>query len=85
MSETQFAIQQIVQLEEALKPALRLAKGAHLATMRASERIGEQHHTGAAHSCLALMEVSVRALNQANDAARYSRHSLEYPSTKEAP
>lgn len=78
-SAVDMANQDIARLEEALKPVLKLASIAHSSAMRASERIGEINETGAAHACLALMEISMRALNQANDAARYSRHTLTYP------
>lgn len=70
---------QITQLEAALQSAISLARSVHIMAMRASEELGHKHNTGATHACLALVECSVRALNQANDAARYSRHSLEYP------
>jgi hypothetical protein len=33
---------------------------------------------GESHPALGLMEVSVRALSQANDAARYARHAIDY-------
>lgn len=79
MSDIKRAKDAIKRLEDALIPAQKLARIAHHSVMRASEAIGEQNDTGAAHSCLALMELAVRALNQANDAARYSRNSMEYP------
>ena len=78
-SAVELAIRDIARLEEVLKPALQLARIAHSSAMRASEALGEQSGTGAAHACLALMEVAMRSLNQANDTARYSRHSMTYP------
>ena len=78
-SAVELAIRDIARLEEALKPALQLARIAHSSAMRASEALGERSGTGAAHACLALMEVATRSLSQANDAARYSRHSMTYP------
>lgn len=82
-SAVEMAKRDITRLEEALKPALQLARIAHSSAMRASEELGKRSGTGAAHSCLALMEAAMRALNQGNDAARYSRHSMEYPSNAE--
>lgn len=82
-SAVEMAIRDIARLEEALKPVLKLAELTHSSVMRASERIGVINETGAAHACLGLMEVSVRALRQANDAARYSRHSMQYPPNAE--
>lgn len=75
-SEVEHAGIIITRLEKALKPVLELARHAHITAMRASEALGEQNGTGAAHACLALMEVSLRALSQGNDAARYARHAM---------
>lgn len=57
--------------EKAIQSALETARSAHRVAMlkRGWER-------GEAHPSLALMEVCVRSLVQANDAARYARHSL---------
>ena len=82
MTEIEIARMDIERLEAALKPVLDIARAAHQSSMRASEALGERNETGAAHACLGLMEVSWRALNQANDAARYSRHALSYPTQK---
>lgn len=84
-SSVEIAIRDIARLEEALKPVLNLARLTHSSVMRASERIGVVNETGASHACLGLMEISLRALNQANDAARYSRHSMQYPPTHTQP
>lgn len=78
-SAVEIATMDITRLEKALEPALKLADAAHRSCMRASEELGERNHTGAAHACLGLLEMAVRSLRQANDASRYSRHSLEYP------
>lgn len=78
-SAVEFARREIVRLETMLEPALEQARRAHRAAMGASEALGIDSETGASHACLGLMEVSVRALSQANDAARYSRHAMTYP------
>jgi len=69
----------IARVEAALVPVIELMRLAHDSTMRASHEIGEAVGTGSAHACLGLMEVAVRSLHAANDAARYARHSLRYP------
>lgn len=78
-SAVELAIRDIVRLEEALKRVLPLARIAHHSAMRASEEIGEKHHTGACHACVALMGIAARSLNEGNDAARFARHAITYP------
>lgn len=79
------AIRDIERLEAALKPASALAFIAWHSAMAASEELGNLNGTGAGHACLALMEVAQRAINQGNDAARYSRHAMEYPPNNDSP
>ena len=39
---------------------------------------------GPAPACVGLMEIAVRALNQANDSARYARHEMRNREDSEA-
>ena len=39
---------------------------------------------GPAPACVGLMEIAVRALNQANDSARYARHAMRNREDSEA-
>jgi len=78
-SAVEIAAGDIAKVEQALAPAVELMRLAHSSTMRASHDLGEAAGTGAAHACLGLMEVAMRSLHAANDAARYARHSLRYP------
>lgn len=61
--------QDIYEAETALKHAQELIRRAHNSTMR-------HFSDGPAHPSIALMELSVRAVGQANDAARYARQAL---------
>lgn len=61
----------IYDFEQSLVDALKLVRLAHSNVSRTFEGDG-----GGAHPSLGLMEISQRALNQANDAARYARHAL---------
>ena len=81
-SAVECAAADIARLEQALAPTVELMRLAHNSTMRASHELGEAADTGAAHACLGLMEVALRSLHAANDAARYARHSLRYPTNK---
>jgi hypothetical protein len=81
-SAVECAAADIARLEQALAPTVELMRLAHNSTMRASHELGEAADTGAAHACLGLMEVAMRSLHAANDAARYARHSLRYPPNK---
>lgn len=69
--KTRIASDAINALEHSLEDALKLVRYARSAVSRTFEGDG-----GGAHPSLALMEISLRALNQANDAARYARHAL---------
>jgi hypothetical protein len=83
-SAVECAAGDIARLEQALAPTVELMRLAHNSTTRASHELGESAGTGAAHACLGLMEVAMRSLHAANDAARYARHSLRYPSNNAA-
>lgn len=61
----------IYDFEQSLVDAIKLVRLAHSSVSRTFEGDG-----GSAHPSLGLMEISQRALNQANDAARYARHAL---------
>ena len=58
----------IKRLEKAFKKVQELAHRAHTDAMGLTD--------GPAPPSLALMDLAVRSLNQANDAARYARHAL---------
>jgi len=62
----------IYRLEQVLESAIKLAEIAR-------SSVGRTLSDGPSHPSLALMDLSVRALRQANDAARWSRHALRIP------
>lgn len=62
----------IASLEAAINQVIKQARLVHNRTMREQEDIHPS-------SPLALMELSVRSLSQADDAARYARHALGGP------
>lgn len=64
--------EEIVVLEESIKVALSQALSVRSRVMREQEDIHPS-------SPIALMELSVRSLGHANDAARYARHALGGP------
>lgn len=61
--------QDIVELEEAIKTLKEKARLVHHRMMR-------EFPDGEAKPFLGLMELAIRSIAQANDAARYSRHAL---------
>lgn len=69
--KTQSASAAIYEFEQSLVGALKLVRLAHSSVSRTFEGDG-----GDAHPSLGLMEISQRALRQADDAARYARHAL---------
>lgn len=66
-------ISDIKQSEEALIKAVVLLRTAHRSVM------GLTQHGGFAHPGLALIELSLRAASQSNDAARYARQTFTNP------
>lgn len=69
--KTHSAAAAIHEFEQSLVDALKLVRLAHSSVSRTFEGDG-----GGAHPSLGLMEISQRALHQADDAARYARHAL---------
>lgn len=70
-SKTKSASAAIYEFEQSLKSARKLILIAHSTVMRTFAEDG-----GGAHPSLALMEISMRAFHQSDDAARYARHAL---------
>jgi len=62
-------VDDIAEVETAIKKVLEKARLAHHRVMRETE-------DGSHKSALALMELCNRSLAQAGDAARYARHNL---------
>jgi hypothetical protein len=66
------ATEEIAELEADIKTTLTKARAAHNRVMREQEDVHPS-------SAIALMELSVRSLAQADDAARFARHALGGP------